>query len=102
MHVQEVVFVQTIGFGFCRGKQGNNTWPCQRLENSMKVLWSSLISPCWCLAVIAALFLFLCSDFALHSSCRFAGFSKYGQRNNYIFSVRAYEASAETASFDEL
>lgn len=68
----------------------------------MKVLWSSLISPCWCSVVIAAPSLFQWSDFALHSSCRFAGFSKYYQINNYIFCVCAYEARTELASFDEV
>lgn len=68
-------------FCFHRGKQANKTWPCQWLESSMKMLWSSLISPCWCSVVIAVPSLFLWSDFVLYTSCRFAGFSRYCQIN---------------------
>lgn len=39
---------------FWRGKQANKHWPCQWLERDRQVLWSSLISPCWCLTATAA------------------------------------------------
>lgn len=64
-----------------------------------RLLWSGLISPCWCSVVIAALSL---SVLALHFICRFAGFSEYYQGNDCTSCLHAYEVRTELTSFDEV
>lgn len=65
----------THRFCFCRRNQASKSQPCQKVVGKLRrVLWSGLISPCWCSVVIAALFL---SVLALHFTCRFTGFFEY-------------------------
>lgn len=70
---------------FWGGKQANKPWPCQWLERGRKVLWSSLISPCWCLTATAA-WLCVCVLGALLPAAGLQDFPSIA-RERIIFSV---------------
>lgn len=101
MPVQEWVCVQTRGFLF--GEENKQASP--DLASGWKVAGkcfgaaSSPLAGAWQLLQPGFVsVLRVCTA----SSCRFAGFSKYCQGKNFIFSVYAYEARTELASFDEV